>query len=54
MIEVFAHDVYVREDEECQEIVVICGKGWENEPFKLYLTKEEAMALLIQLGYYAD
>lgn len=52
MIEIFSHDVSVAPDPEAQDVLVIKGKGWEGEPFLLYLNETEAANLLWQLNYY--
>ena len=39
MIEIFSHDVSVRADEEVDDILIISGKGWENEPFNIYIKR---------------
>ena len=54
MIEIFSHDVNVVPDDDAEGILIISGKGWENEPFKLYLNKTEASVLLWQLTYYIE
>lgn len=51
--EIFAHGVHVTECEDApNEVFVVHGKGWEGDPFSLYLNREEANALITQLGYY--
>lgn len=52
MIEIFSHDVSVTPDPEAQDVLIIKGKGWENEPFHLYLNETEAANLLWQLNFY--
>lgn len=51
MIEIFSHDVSVGVDTDTEDVFVIRGKGWENEPFILYLRKEEAETVLWQLNF---
>lgn len=53
MIEIFAHDVSVRVDEETEGIYIIKGKGWEEEPFQVYVNQEELNNLLWQLSFFS-
>jgi hypothetical protein len=52
MIEIFSHDVSFNADEDAEGVFIISGKGWENEPFKLYVKEEEAKNLIWQMSYY--
>lgn len=52
MTEIFSHDLSVRADEEAEGVLIISGKGWEGEPFKLYLKTDEARTLLWQLNFF--
>lgn len=53
MIEIFSHDVTFSPDpDEPDDIFIISGKGWEGEPFKLYLRKSDAEDLIWQMTYY--
>lgn len=54
MIEIFSHDLSVRGDDEAEGVYIISGKGWEEEPFNLYINKEEAKNLLWQLSFFVD
>jgi hypothetical protein len=54
MIEIFSHDVSFDQDEETEDIFIISGKGWENEPFKLYLKRDSAADLIWQMTYYIN
>lgn len=54
MIEIFSHDVSVRVDEDTQNVFVISGKGWEDEPFELYVGIEEAKTILWQLSFFVE
>lgn len=54
MIEIFSHDVSVRADEDAEDVFVISGKGWENEPFLVYVTMDEARNLLWQLNFFLE
>lgn len=51
LTEIFAHGVYVTEDPETEGIVIVKGSDWEGHPFDLYLNREEAQNLLVQLGF---
>lgn len=53
-IEIFSHDLSVRGDDDAPGVFIITGKGWENEPFHLYINEEGAQALLWQLGFFMD
>lgn len=52
MIEIFSHDTSFGFDEDTEDVFIISGKGWENEPFKLYLKREAAKDLMWQMSYY--
>jgi hypothetical protein len=52
LIEIFSHDIFVTPDPEAQDVLIIKGKGWEGEPFHLYLNETEAANLLWQLNFY--
>ena len=52
MIEIFSHDLSVSPDPDASEVLIISGRGWENEPFELYLKKEMAVDLIWQMSYY--
>lgn len=52
MIEIFSHAVTFGPDEDAEDVFVISGKGWENQPFKLYLKKEDAENLIWQMTFY--
>lgn len=52
MIEIFSHDVSFGPDEDESEVFVISGRGWEGEPFKLFLTYEDCQNLIWQMTYY--
>lgn len=54
MIEIFSHDVFFSVDEDTEGVFIISGKGWENEPFKLYLKEETARDLIWQMTYYVS
>lgn len=56
MVEIFSHNVSVREDEEAEEaeVYIISGLGWDNEPFSLYLNKEAAQTLLWQISFLIE
>lgn len=54
MIEIFSHDLSFTADEDSEGIFIINGKGWEGEPFKLYLKEEEARNLIWQMTYYVS
>jgi hypothetical protein len=54
MIEIFSHDLSVRGDDDAPGVYTISGKGWENEPFILYLNEEEAKNLIWQLIFFID
>ena len=53
-IEIFSHGVTVKADEDAEGIYIISGRGWENEPFSLYVNEEEARNLLWQLSFFVD
>lgn len=52
MIEIFGHDIFFEPDPETEEVFIINGKGWEGEPFKLYLKKEHAEDLIWQMTFH--
>lgn len=55
MITIFSHDVTVKVEEEIggePPVYIIVGKGWENEPFELYLSEAEAKNILWQLNFF--
>lgn len=52
MIEIFSHNLTVKPDEEAEDVLVISGKGWEGDPFALYIRRDEAKSLLWQLNFY--
>lgn len=55
MIEVFAHGISVSqstEEDGTTELLIINGKGWEEESFRIWLNEEEAKTLLWQLNFY--
>lgn len=54
MIEIFSHDLSFKPDEDAEEVFIISGFGWENEPFKLYLKKDEAENLIWQMTYFVS
>lgn len=54
MIEIFSHDLSVRGDDDAEGVYIISGKGWENEPFNLYINEDEAKNLLWQLNFFLD
>lgn len=54
MIEIFSHGISVRGDDEAHEVFIISGFGWENEPFSLYVNKEQAKDLLWQLSFFVE
>lgn len=54
MIEIFSHDVTVAPDPEAEDVLIIKGKGWEGEPFHLYLNETEAANLAWQLNFYVN
>lgn len=54
MIEIFSHDLSVRGDDDAPGVLIISGKGWEEEPFKLYVNLNEAKNLLWQLSFFVD
>lgn len=50
--EVYAHDMYADiYDEDEATLYVVAGKDWDEAPFKIFMTKEEASSLIVQLGY---
>lgn len=53
-LEIFSHDLSVRADDEAEGVYIISGKGWEGEPFKLYVREEEAKNLVWQLSFFMD
>lgn len=53
-IEIFASGLCAYPCEDEPEVTVIQGKGWEGQPFKLYLNPEETAALLVQLGFLSS
>lgn len=53
-LEIFSHDLSVSADDEAEGVFIISGKGWEGEPFKLYVRREEALNLVWQLGFFMD
>lgn len=54
MIEIFSHDLSVRGDDDTEGVYILTGKGWENEPFHLYIREDEARNLLWQLAFFLD
>lgn len=54
MIEIFSHDLSVSVDDDAVNVYKISGKGWENEPFIIYVNYEEARNLLWQLSFFTD
>lgn len=54
MIEIFSHDVSVRGDDETEDILIISGKGWEEEPFSIYIGLEDAKTLIWQLSFFVE
>ena len=54
MITIFSNNMSVSPDPEAEGILIISGRGWENEPFELYIREEEAATLLWQLGFYVS
>lgn len=54
MIEIFSHDLSFDLDEDTEGVFIISGKGWEGEPFKVYLKEEEAKNLIWQMTYYVS
>lgn len=54
MIEIFSHDVSVAPDPDAEDVLIIKGKGWEGEPFHLYLNETEAANLAWQLNFYVN
>lgn len=52
MIEIYSHDISFSQDEEAEDVYVITGKGWEGEPFKLYMKYDDARDLIWQMTYY--
>jgi len=48
--DIFAHGIKVSIDPNA-DVFIVSGKGWEEEVFNLYLTREEAASLIAQLGY---
>lgn len=52
MIEIFSHDTSFGPDEDAEDVFIISGKGWEEEPFQLYMTKKDVKNLLWQMTYY--
>lgn len=53
-IEIFSHDVSIRGDDEAEGVFIISGKGWEGEPFNLYIREDEAKSLLWQLSFFVE
>jgi hypothetical protein len=51
-IEIFAHGISVHPCEDAESVLIVSGKGWEGEPFNLYLNEEAAAELLWQLSFY--
>lgn len=54
MIEIFSHDLSVRGDDDTPGVFIISGKGWEEEPFNLYVDEEGAKTLIWQLSFFVD
>jgi hypothetical protein len=54
MIEIFSHDLSVKMDDDAPDVLVISGKGWENEPFMLYVTADEARNILWQINFFLE
>lgn len=54
VIEIFSQDLSVKVDEEADGVYIISGKGWENEPFSLYVNEDEARVLLWQLNFFLE
>lgn len=54
MIEIFSHDISVSVDPEAEDVFIVKGKGWEGEPFHLYLNQTEAANLKWQLNFLLD
>lgn len=52
MIEIFSHDLSFQADEDAEDVFIICGKGWEGEPFKLYIREADVKDLIWQMSYY--
>jgi hypothetical protein len=53
MIEIFSHDVsFAPDEDEGDEVFVISGKGWEGEPFKLYLKEDMVKDLIWQMSFH--
>ena len=52
MIEIFSHDISFSQDEDEENVYIISGKGWEGEPFKLYMKHDDARNLIWQMTYY--
>lgn len=52
MQEIFSHDVSFDPDEETEDVFIVSGKGWENEPFKIYLKRSSCEDLIWQMTYY--
>lgn len=54
MIEIFSHDTSFAADEDENGVFIISGKGWEGEPFKLYLKEDDIKNLMWQMSYYVS
>jgi hypothetical protein len=52
LIEIFSHGLSVRGDDDEPNVLIISGKGWENEEFKVYINEEEAKTLQWQLNFF--
>ncbi len=50
-VEIFAHGIVVTQAPDAEEVYVVSGKGWEGEPFKLFLTEDEAKSLHLEMGF---
>lgn len=49
--EIYAHNMYADiYDEDEATLYVVGGKDWDEAPFKIFMTKDEASSLVVQLG----
>lgn len=54
MLEIFSHDLSLRVDDDTEDVLILSGKGWEGEPFQIYMHKEEAKTLLWQISFFVE
>ena len=51
-IEIFGHHIQVSPSVDAEGVLMVEGKTWDEDSFRLYLRDDEAKSLLVQLGYH--